>query len=507
MTLSPEDEAAYHMLCMRMQRDVNCLADSDRTVRRRGVERLYCALQHEALRVSEAVLRALCVSHLLRPLLQCTARDAVEKCREQALRSLLYLCERGALEPSSATLKEVVALMDARLGKVPFPEPTEEMRLLLLQLLHAFLKHFAAVKGTPATTTLRDVMTELANALSKTAVDPFPDAKKMSAECVIVIAHTWKHDVRLHMGTIVRPMVANLGHQHSRVRVCALQALAAAVPCGSEALPHLMDEILLPAVRKVVLDQSPSVRKQLVITLAAWMAQPEQIGQFEASVFPILLAGVTDDAPDVRALSVAKLNDLAVVWESRDEAGEVASDDERMDVDSEPAGSVPPFFFDTRPPIGARKFAASVKAQVLPSLLEKIGDWTVRVRERYTKVLTAYLILLEHHMNPYLDEVFAALGKTCRDDEAIVCNSVKACLAVIGFYADSRVILASLLPMAAGQRTGQDSAQHRTNGLILLGMSIEGMTKQTIEAHLEVKLAPIVPICSGSLSTWHAFSL
>uniref|UniRef100_M4BI61 Dynein axonemal assembly factor 5 TPR repeats domain-containing protein n=1 Tax=Hyaloperonospora arabidopsidis (strain Emoy2) TaxID=559515 RepID=M4BI61_HYAAE len=298
MTLSPEEEAAYNMLCMRIQRDVNCLTDADRTVRRRGVDKLHRALQYEASRVSDAVLRALCVSHLLRPLLQCAERDVVEKCREQALRLLLVLCEHGALEQSNTTLKEVVALIDARLGTFPFPEPTEEIRLLLLQLLYAFLKQLAAVYGTP--TSLQDVITELANTLSKTAVDPFPDAKKMSAECVILIARTWKHDLRLQIGTIVRPMIANLGHQHSRVRVCALQALEAAVPCASEALQHLMKELLLPAVSKVVLDQSPSVRKQLVITLATWMAQSEQIEQFEASVFPIFLAGVADDAPDRR---------------------------------------------------------------------------------------------------------------------------------------------------------------------------------------------------------------
>uniref|UniRef100_A0AAV1T385 Dynein assembly factor 5, axonemal n=1 Tax=Peronospora matthiolae TaxID=2874970 RepID=A0AAV1T385_9STRA len=483
MTLSPEEEAAYNVLCMRVQRDVNCLTDADRTVRRRGVDKLHRALQYEAPRVSDAVLRALCMSHLLRPLLQCAERDVVEKCREQALRSLLFLCEHGALEQSNATLKEIVALIDARLGTFPFPEPTEEIRLLLLQLLYAFLTQLAAVHGT--LTSLQDVITELANALSKTAVDPFPDAKKMSAECVILIARTWKHEMCLQIGTIVRPMIANLGHQHSRVRVCALQALEAAVPCGSEALPHLMKELLLPVVSIVVLDQSPSVRKQLVVTLATWMAQSEQIEQFEASVFPIFLAGVADDAPDVRVLCLAKLNDLSVIWESRGGARGVGPGDELMEVDSEPASSIPPFFFDTRPPIGARNFAASITAQVLPFLLEKTGDWTARVRERYTKVLAAYLILLEQIMNPFLDDVFAAMGKTCRDDEEIVCNSVKACLVVVGFYADPRVILASLRPMIAGTLTAQGSTQHRTNGLKMLRMCIEGMTKQTIDAHLE----------------------
>ncbi|GMF15510.1 unnamed protein product [Phytophthora lilii] len=487
MALSPEDEAAYNMLSMKMQRDVNCLADPERGVRRRAADKLHRALQSEASRVSAAVLRALCVANLQRPLLQCAESDAVERCRERALTSLLFLCENGALEPSEATLKELVALANARLGKLPYPEPTEEIRLLILQLLHAFLKQFAAVQDAP--TSLRDVISELANALGKTAVDPFPDAKKMSSECVILISKNWKSDVGMQIGTIVRPMVANLGHQHSRVRVCALQALEAAVPCGSEALPELMKEVLIPALSKVVFDHAPSVRKQLVITLAAWLAQIEQIQQFEASIFPIFLAGVVDEAPEVRALSIGKLNELSALWDTRNEDGGVKSGDVDMEISNDSGSCAPPLFFETRPPLGARKLAASIQAEVLPPLLEKTGDWTVQVRDRYTQVLSAYLVLLEQNMNPFLDKVFAALGKTCRDDEEVVFNSVKACTGVVGFYADSQMILASLLPMVAGRLAGQDTAQHRTNGLILLGMSIDGMTTKTIGAHLEVRFS------------------
>ncbi|CAH0489311.1 unnamed protein product [Peronospora farinosa] len=473
MMLSPEDEATYNLLSMKMQRDINCLMDPDRNVRRRAVEKLHRTLQSEASHVSNAVLRVLCVSNLLRPLLQCAENDVVEKCRERALTLLLFLCERGALGSSDMTLKEIVALANARLGKLPYPEPTEEMRLLILQLLHVFLKQFAAVKDR--LTSLQDVMTELINALGKTAIDPFPDAKKMSAECVILISKNWKKDVGMQIGAIVRPVVINLGHQHSRVRVCALQALEVAVPCGSESLPQLMQEVLLPAVSKVVLDHAPSVRKQLTITLAAWLAQ---IQQFEASIFPIFLAGVVDEAPEVRALALAKLNDLSVTWEHRDvELPEVVLDSTK---------STPPLFFESRPQLGARKFAASIQADVLPPLLEKTGDWNVQVRERYTKVLSAFLILLEQNMNPFLDKIFAALSKSCRDDEEVVLNSLKACSGVVGFYADFQMILASLLPMVAGRLAGQDTAQYRTNGLILLRMSIEGMTAKMMGAHLEL---------------------
>ncbi|CAH0477374.1 unnamed protein product [Peronospora belbahrii] len=455
--MSREDEAAFHLLSMKLKRDVNCLMDSDRSVRRRAVDKLHRVLQSEASHVSDTVLRALCVSTLFHPLLICAEHDVVEKCRERALTLLLFLCERGALESSDTTLKDVVALANARLGKLPYPEPAEETRLLILQLMHAFLKQLAAEKDTLVS--LQDIITDLANALAKTAMDPFPDAKKMSAECVILISRNWKKDVGMQIGTIVRPVVFNLGHQHSRVRVCALQALEAAVPCGSEALPVLMKQVLLPTMSKVVLDHAASVKKQLAITLAAWFAQIEQIQQFEASILPMFLAGIVDESPEVRTLCLAKLNDISIMWEHRDENQGVKSGDvELMEVDLDFVNRIPPLFFGSRPPLGARKLAASIQAELLPPLLEKTGDWNVQVRERYTKVLSAFLILLEQSMNPYLDKIFAALCNSCRDDEEVVLNT--------------------------GRIAGQDTAQYRTNGLMLLGMSIEGMTPETVGAHL-----------------------
>ncbi|KAL7691346.1 putative armadillo-like helical protein [Plasmopara halstedii] len=484
MALSPEDESVYNMQAIKMQRDVNCLTDPDRSVRRRAAYRINCMLQSELSHVSNSVVRALSDLNLKRVLLQCAESDAVEKCRELALTSLRILCERGALEPSVATLKEVVTLANARLGQLPYPEPTEEIRLLILQLLHIFLTQLAAVKTT--LTSLRDVITELANVLGKSAADLFPDAKKVSADCVILISKTWKCDIGMQIGTIVKPLVINVGHQHSRVRVCALQALEAAVPCGSEALPELMNEVLMPAVSKVIFDHAPSVRMQLVRTLAAWLSQNEHIQQFEASVFSVFLAGIVDDSPKIRALSIAELGLISTNWETRCEDIGIKFDDvEPMSLSLDTENCIPPLYFESRPPLGARKFAASLHAQVLPSLLEKTGDWTVQVRERYTQILSAYIILLEQNINPYIDKVFAALVKICRDDEDVVQISVKACLGVIGYYADPHIVLASLVPIVTGRSAGQDTAQHRINGLTLLGFSLEGMTMKTIDTHLE----------------------
>lgn len=221
MALSPDHEAAYQMLAMKLQRDVNCLADPDRSVRRRAIDRLHRALHADAASVPAAVLSKLCEVNLQAALLACAGQDAVEKCREKSLTLLLFLVEQRAVARSEAVLKQIVALATARLGKLPYPEHTEEIRLLLLQLVVVFLKQLTA--ETERETSLRDVIADLADVLGKSALDPFPDVKKIVADCVSVIGASWPRDLALQLGTIVRPMMTNLGHQHSRVRVCALQ--------------------------------------------------------------------------------------------------------------------------------------------------------------------------------------------------------------------------------------------------------------------------------------------
>jgi dynein assembly factor 5 len=364
MALSAADEAAYSMLAMKLQRDVNCLADPERSVRRRAMDKLSRALQAEAASASPAVLAKLCADNLQHPLLASASQDSVEKCREKALTLLLFLAEKRALALSAPVLAELVALASSRLGKLPYPEHTEEIRLLLLQLIALYLRQLVDVSEQVP---LRDVMADLANVLGKEALDPFPDVKKVVADCVIVIGHTWPRDVALQLGAIVRPLVTSLGHQHSRVRVSALQALEAAVPCGSEALPELIKETLLPALGKTLFDHAPSVRKQLVLTLAAWFQRIETIRQYETALLPLLLSGVVDESPEVREVTLTKLQELAPKWE-RDNESVVES---AMDVDSDQP-LTPPALFPARPPRGARTLATRCVRQpcgVIPVLM------------------------------------------------------------------------------------------------------------------------------------------
>lgn len=357
MTLTGGEEAQYNMLAMKLQRDVNCLGDPERSIRRRACDKLLRVLQSDANQLSVNLLRELFSVNMKEALLTCASTDSVEKCREKSILILLFFAERKSLEHSATMLKALVNLLSTRLGKLPYAEPTEEIRLLLLQLLHIYLAQLATV-GSNERLSLRDEIVDLANVLGKTAIDPFPDVKKLTADTAIVLSTAWRIEVGMQLGMIVKPMVTNLCHQHSRVRVSALQALEALIPCGSEALGELMKDVLYPALRKVMVDRAPSVRKQLVLTIATWMRDIREIRQYQAMLVPFYLAGVVDDSQEVRDTFHSTLMDLSVKWEAYDENNEETSghDDEPMLVESV-NGHTPPAYFTKQPPIGSRRMA------------------------------------------------------------------------------------------------------------------------------------------------------
>jgi dynein assembly factor 5, axonemal len=323
-------------------------------VRRRACDKLLRVLQGEAHALSVAVLRELCAANMLAPLLQCARDDAVEKCREKALTMLLFFAERQALGHLDAVLRELVALLSSRMGKLPFAEPTEEIRLLLLQLFYAYVRQLSEQPAERLL--LRDVITDIANVLAKTAQDPFPEVKKLTADLAIALARGWQRDVALQVGMIVRPMVTNLGHQHNRVRVGALQALEALVPCAAESLPELLKDVLLPAVGKVVFDRAASVRKQLVLTVATWLREIQDVRHYEPALLPFLLAGAVDESTEVAEVFHMSFGDLATKWQAANAANDdsAETEDEPMATERE---TQPPVYFPSRPPESARRLA------------------------------------------------------------------------------------------------------------------------------------------------------
>ena len=141
---------------------------------------------------------------------------------------------------------------------------------MLLQLLSSILKREQCHGAIPG------AIEPLCLILSKSLTDSFPDVKRECVICIRVVAKASRESLRPHAATLAKAVVANLGHQHSKVRQSSIQALSVLIPClGADGIEKLLEEPLMPALRKVVFDRTPNVRKELGSQFCSKLHRPQ----------------------------------------------------------------------------------------------------------------------------------------------------------------------------------------------------------------------------------------
>jgi hypothetical protein len=124
------------------------------------------------------------------------------------------MTERVGLKEESQILIPAIA---ARMNNTPFPEQSEETRILLLDLLSVCLQsdkyQFLPKLG------------EVCSMLSKAATDANPEMKQKAARFGGEICRELKDKVGSYMRNTVISLIKNLHHQHSKVRKSTLLGL------------------------------------------------------------------------------------------------------------------------------------------------------------------------------------------------------------------------------------------------------------------------------------------
>lgn len=138
---------------------------------------------------------------------------------------------------------------------------------------------------------------------------------------------------------LLQPLVAalchSLAHQHSRVRLAALQALHALVQRGMPVA--MMQDGVLPAVRPLAHDHAPAIRAALFTFVAEWGGSTlaagggdggaaaggsagddegraaNQCRTFLPLLLPLLLLGLTDEVEAIRSDTFAQLEAIGAV--------------------------------------------------------------------------------------------------------------------------------------------------------------------------------------------------
>ena len=444
------------------ERDLNCLSDANKTTRSRAIKRLEKAL----FKSSDREGAQLYFRETLLPLLLELFADRVEKCREGAI-TFVARWATEACEPNVAAelLARVVPCIRDRFAKAEgggsgsglasaaangFAEECEELRLQLVQLLESFVKleGFGAVAHV--------CLDDVATAAVRASADAFHAVKKCAALVVSRLAKACPEHVHLHLEPLARAMLANLRHQHQRVRRASIDAIGALVCCGADGLEKLLTEDVLPAFLALRFDSSGSVRKTSAKTIAKWLHAEALRGlsaECEARIVYVLLGSAVDESPDVARVALA---------------GFLGESDAGSDAASAAAAW-------ESPPAELHARFCRLRPELVALLLGEVGEWLVPTRLLASKALVLFVHAIKADATASLTELLNGICHGCIDEDADVVAACYAAAHAMTRHVRIDALVAALVPLTLAGEVGA----RRSSALIALAAILEGGWRQT----------------------------
>lgn len=188
----------------------NALQSDEKKKRNKALEELSKFLhEHDSeLQVTEKVM-------IYKNILRCF-NDKAEACREIAVKVVTEII--SSLDQEEDYFTYVMPALLQRLGGQEIFEPSEEVRLLEVSLLHSIIN-----KYNPAL--LPSYLNDIIQILVKTLVDPYPKIKSESCKCAADLAETIPRHFYSQSQSLITPMLQSITHQHYRVRIVAITAI------------------------------------------------------------------------------------------------------------------------------------------------------------------------------------------------------------------------------------------------------------------------------------------
>lgn len=355
-------------------RSANCLADAsaERAARKRGAATLRAAFVTEDAGVSPAMFAEVYRSTLAQPLTRALLEDSVESVRVGAF-EVIEAALRQAESPAESVLPTLVPVAKARLApplahapqtagadgslstaalKRDALEPSEELRLGLVRAFGGPVLERCDVAQ------IEPFVDDLLLIARRCMSDHFPDVKKAACALSAGVAARAPGPAAHSAAAVAAAALSALGHQHSRVRVAALQATHCAISSASTAPAALaivqgngsakndakgaapgvspaaasLTGGASAAVRALGADRSPAVRECAIVAAAAWMGHApdadvlvpmgveasaatlrHELSRADAAallplLLPSLLLALSDEAETVRVRALALLD-------------------------------------------------------------------------------------------------------------------------------------------------------------------------------------------------------
>ncbi|NXG59967.1 DAAF5 factor, partial [Hemiprocne comata] len=438
-----------------LSRPLNCLQEPDcsRAGRLRALEAIRAEVQERPL--SAAVVQEVFGAQLVRPLTRCLVGDSAERCRDLALQLLCHGLSHGD-RPGEA-LPVLLPALAQRLCPPQGFEPSEELRLGLVQLLSLLLQRCGA--------SLTPYLSDVIRILQATLLDHYAEVRRESCRCAVACAQAMPEHFHMQSESLIKPLMQTISHQHYRVRVDVIQATGAVIQFGSG---KSVDDVVSHLAQRLF-DEIPKVRHAVTTVIGEWLLHLRDRYSYFHKLIPLLLGSFTDEIPENMKLAWTYWEKIGLQWEKENE--EELKD--KMDF------SVSPPHYPkgvTRPGLGCRELVSRNLSKILPGLCHDLTDWLEGTRIKASQLLYTLLLHAEDHITQHMELLLRTLYQACLDEERkVVKNCVKAA-ELIGMFVSPKVSL-RLITSAFG-KTPKPSC------IMVLTAVIRGSPKEILQPHL-----------------------
>ncbi|GFG28909.1 hypothetical protein Cfor_12253 [Coptotermes formosanus] len=429
----------------------NALQSDEKKTRNKGLEELSKFLhEHDSeLQVTEKVT-------IYKNILRCF-NDKSEACRELAVKVVTQII--SSLDQEGDYFTYLMPALLQRLGGQEIAEPSEEVRLLEVSLLHCVIN-----KYNP--TLLPSYLNDIIQILVKTLMDPYPKIKRESCECAADLAETIPRHFYIQSESLITPMLQSVTHQHYRLRIVAITAIGKVIQYGNN---KSVDTVIGPLAERLF-DQIPMVRQAVVGVIGMWLVQlPERYSYFHR-LLPLILTSLTDEVPELQAEALK-------LW---DEAGKLYMQEnendlkDQMDFLIDDPVHYPPN--ETRPNLGCRTLVNRHLCKIVPPLVRELENWIVDVRLKASQLLYSLILNAEIHITHHLEKILDGMYRASGDEDARVVHNVENAAELIGYFVppdtSCKLVLATM----------EDSANARQ--LRVFAAILKGSSRTTLKEKL-----------------------
>ena len=329
--------------------------------------------------------------------------------------------------------------------KIDVVEPSEEVRLLLCDVVGSLLK---AGVSYGSLSILNPYFSDLILILQSQLRDPYPVLKCRASMILIQMVRIpqWEGGAMVFATAISRACIQNLRHRNAKVRLASLSLFEAAVGvpnrakvrgAGTDAIADVVgfrEENVLPiaafydsscgvsvnALAEVCQDKNSIVRARCCAVLCFFITCLPDRYDHHTRLLPYVLSFFNDDIKETRAMAIQAIEHCGGQYEAEHPDDIIERRQYGVDGDSRTNVDAPlPVPFEKRPRLGARLFVRGNTKRFFKALLRELTNWIDVTRDRSADLIVSLVVYCEEHLtmgfHDTLPKVVKALDSSIKE--------------------------------------------------------------------------------------------